>query len=192
MNKSRLESFSDGVFAIIITISAMGISASSEGSLDQLSKLAHHLFMYLLSFLYVGIYWINHHYLVHTLRSVTAGVLWSNLIFLFCLSLLPVATEWVGKSHGSPIATVFYGGVLLMSGSMYFVLTETIIKAEGATFKFKGQLAQAMKEKISILIYLIAIPLAFVNHWLAKAIFILVACLWIIPDRRIEKFLADK
>lgn len=185
-------SFSDGVFAIIITISVLGISAPSEGSFDQLSELMHHLLIYFLSFLYVGIYWNNHHNLLFALKDVTAGVMWSNLILLFCLSLLPIATEWVGKSHNSPIAIVFYGAVLMMSGATYFMLTKTIAKAKNTPIKVGAVLFKATKEIISIAAYLIAIPLAFVNPWLAKVIFILVAFLWIIPDRRIEKFLADE
>jgi len=190
MNKTRLEAFSDGVFAIIITIMVLELKVPHGDSLAALQPLLPVFFSYVLSFIYVGIYWNNHHHLLHTVKHVSAGVLWANLNQLFWLSLLPFVTGWMGENHFAALPTALYGGVLIMAGAAYWILARCIIAAEGPQSVLAQAIGNDFKGNISVVIYAVAIPLAFVNQWLAQALYVLVALLWIIPDRRIERALA--
>ena len=187
MKTSRLEAFSDGVLAIIITIMVLELKVPHAVELSALKPLLPVLLSYLLSFIYLGIYWNNHHHLFQATEEVSGGILWANLHLLFWLSLFPFTTAWMGENHLATIPTAVYGFVLLMAAIAYLVLQRTIIAKEGR----KSLLAQAIgkdrKGKISPLLYLAATPLAFVNSWIAGGLYVCVALLWLIPDPRIER-----
>ncbi len=188
MSKTRLEAFSDGVLAIVITIMVLELKVPHGTELAALQPLIPVFFSYLLSFIYVGIYWNNHHHTLHTLHKVNGSVLWANLHLLFWLSLIPFATGWMGENHFAPVPTALYGFVLLMASFAYLILQTSIVRAEGGTTSLLGQaVGKDFKGKISFVLYLAAIFLAFVNQWVAQGIFVLVAMLWLIPDRRITK-----
>jgi uncharacterized membrane protein len=186
MGKSRLEAFSDGVIAIIITIMVLEMKVPHGTDLAALQPLLPVFLSYVLSFVYVGIYWNNHHHMLHTVQKVTGGVMWANLHLLFWLSLFPFATGWMGENHFAPLPTALYGGVLLMAGVAYWLLQQCIIAVHGQESTLARAVGHDFKGKSSPLLYLLAIGLAFVNTALANAVFVLVALIWLIPDRRIE------
>jgi len=189
MHKTRLEAFSDGVLAIIITIMVLELKVPHGEDLSTLQPLLPVLFSYVLSFVYIGIYWNNHHHMLHAARHVTGGVLWANLHLLFWLSLLPFVTGWMGENHFAPLPTAFYGVVLLMAGVAYWILTRTIIIGEGETSLLARAIGKDYKGNLSIILYILAIPLSFFNQWIAQSLYVLVALMWLVPDKRIEKAL---
>ncbi len=189
MGKSRLEAFSDGVLAIIITIMVLELGVPHGETLATLAPLVPVLLSYVMSFVYVGIYWTNHHHLLHTLKNVTGPILWANLHLLFWLSLIPFVTGWMGENHFGPVPSALYGVVLLMSAMAYWVLQALIIASQGPESVLKRAIGNAWKEKLSPALYLTAIPAAFVSQWISQALYVTVALLWLVPDRRIEKVL---
>ncbi|MEP7182473.1 MAG: TMEM175 family protein [Betaproteobacteria bacterium] len=189
MNKARLEAFSDGVLAIIITIMVLEMKVPHGEGIDALLPLLPVFFSYVLSFVYVGIYWNNHHHLLHAARGVTGGVLWANLHLLFWLSLFLFVTGWMGENHFAAMPTALYGVVLLLAGTAYLILAQVLIAAEGATSVLATAIGSDVKGRASIVLYAVAIPLAFLSQWLAQAIYVIVALMWLVPDRRIEKTL---
>ena len=189
MGKNRLEAFSDGVLAIIITIMVLELKRPHGAEFAALRTLLPVFLSYVLSFIYVGIYWNNHHHLCHTIRSVSAGILWANLHLLFWLSLFPFATAWMGEEHLEPAPTAVYGFVLVMAGIAYYILQRAIIAHEGRDSLLASAVGRDWKGKLSPAIYLAAIPLAFVSPWIASALYTFVAFLWLVPDRRIERAL---
>lgn len=189
MGKNRLEAFSDGVLAIIITIMVLELKVPHGEDLQTLMKLAPVFLSYVLSFIYVGIYWNNHHHLIHTVKRVGGGVLWANLHLLFWLSLLPFVTGWMGENHFAPLPTAVYGVVLFMAAISYWILVRAIIAVDGADSLLAKAIGRDIKGNISVVIYAFAIPLAFVNVWLAQALYVAVALMWLAPDKRIEKVL---
>jgi uncharacterized membrane protein len=190
MGKGRLEAFSDGVMAIIITIMVLELKVPHEDGLGALLPLVPVFFSYLLSFVYVGIYWNNHHHLLHATRRVSGGVLWANLHLLFWLSLIPFVTGWMGENHFSAVPTALYGFVLLMAAIAYWILESIIVRAQGPDSVLAAALGRDWKGRLSPLLYIAAIPLAFVAEWVADALYVLVALMWLVPDRRIECALA--
>lgn len=189
MGKSRLEAFSDGVLAIIITIMVLEMKVPHGNTLDTLSPLIPVFLSYVLSFVYVGIYWNNHHHMLHTVTRVTGPILWANLHLLFWLSLLPFTTGWMGENHFAPLPTAVYGFVLLAAAIAYWFLQQTIIAAQGKLSVLRLAVGSDWKGKLSPVLYLLAILLTFVASWAAQLVFVLVALLWLIPDRRIERAL---
>jgi uncharacterized membrane protein len=189
MPKTRLEAFSDGVLAIIITIMVLELKVPHGESLAALSPLLPVFFSYVLSFVYVGIYWNNHHHLLHIAKHVSGRVLWANLHLLFWLSLLPFVTGWMGENHFASLPTALYGIVLLMSGTAYWVLTRAIIAGDGQGSLLEKAVGRDNKGGLSLVIYAVAISLSFFNQWIAQAAYILVALMWLVPDRRIERVL---
>ena len=187
MGKGRLEAFSDGVLAIIITIMVLELKVPHDPSPAALLKLLPVFLSYVLSFLYVGIYWINHHHLLHTVSHVSAGVLWANLHLLFWLSLLPFAAGWTGENHFAALPSAVYGGVLLMAAVAYTVLQIAIVASHGQHSVLAQALGRDVKGKASLVIYAVAIPTAMVNPWLANGLYVVVALIWLLPDRRIER-----
>ncbi len=192
MTKTRLEAFSDGVLAIIITIMVLEMKVPHGEDFNTLRPLLPVFLSYVLSFIYVGIYWNNHHHLLHATRKVTGGVLWANLHLLFWLSLFPFVTGWMGENHFAPLPTALYGVALLMAGVAYWILVRVIIAAEGDASLLKQAVGMDIKGQVSIVIYIAAIPLSFVNHWIASALYVAVAMMWLVPDRRIEITLASQ
>jgi uncharacterized membrane protein len=191
MTKNRLEAFSDGVLAIIITIMVLELKIPHEEGLEALVPLIPVFLSYVLSFVYIGIYWNNHHHLLQAVRRVNGPVLWANLHLLFWLSLIPFVTGWTGENNFAALPVAFYGGVLLLAAIAYYILTRALIAYEGQDSALAIALGRDWKGKISLVIYAIAIPLAFVNPWLALFLYVSVAVLWLIPDRRIEKALTS-
>ena len=187
MTKGRLEAFSDGVIAIIITIMVLEMKVPHGGGLEDLRPLLPLFLSYVLSFLYVGIYWNNHHHMLHTVTTVTGAMLWANLHLLFWLSLFPFATGWMGENHFTAVPTVLYGVVLLMAAIAYLVLQQTIIRAQGHGSLLKKAVGHDWKGKLSSLLYVLAIVAALRFAWLGQGIFVIAALTWLIPDRRIEK-----
>jgi len=192
MGKNRLEAFSDGVIAIIITIMVLEMKVPHGDSLASLRPLVPVFLSYVLSFVYVGIYWNNHHHMLHACTRISGPVLWANLHFLFWLSLFPFATGWMGENHFGAMPCALYGVVLLMAAIAYWVLQQTIIAAEGPSSVLKSAVGGDWKGKLSPLLYLIAIASTFWLQWLALAIYVLVALLWLVPDRRIEHALQHR
>ncbi|MDB6064829.1 MAG: hypothetical protein JWR26_1037 [Pedosphaera sp.] len=192
MQTNRLEAFSDGVIAIIITIMVLELKVPEGAGLEALRPLLPVLLSYVLSFIYVGIYWNNHHHLFQSTEQVSGWILWANLHLLFWLSLFPFATRWIDENHTESIPTAFYGVVLLMAAIAFYILQRAIIAKQGPNSLLKTAIGSDWKGKISPTLYAIAIPLAFVNSWIANAIYVLVALLWFIPDPRIERVLARR
>lgn len=189
MGKSRLEAFSDGVLAIIITIMVLELKVPHGDSLATLAPLAPVFMSYVLSFLYVGIYWNNHHHMLHTINRVTGGVLWANLHLLFWLSLFPFVTGWMGENHFAALPTALYGGVLLAAAIAYWILQQTIIAAQGPQSPLRAAIGNDWKGKLSPVVYVLGIVATFLWPWVAQALYVLVALVWLVPDRRIEKSL---
>ncbi|HTM47191.1 MAG TPA: TMEM175 family protein [Bryobacteraceae bacterium] len=192
MGKSRLEAFSDAVLAIIITIMVLELKAPHEADLRALQPLGPAFCSYALSFIYIGIYWNNHHHLFHSTQHVSAAMLWANLNLLFWLSLFPFATAWMGENHAAPIPTAAYGGVLLMAAIAYYILQAAILAHEGRNSLLARALGRDWKGKLSPLIYLAAILLAFLSPWISNGLYAFAAMLWMVPDRRIERALAGR
>ena len=187
MGKNRMEAFSDGVIAIIITIMVLEMKVPHGTDFNALKPILPVLLSYVLSFVYVGIYWNNHHHMLHATRHVSGSVLWANLHLLFWLSLFPFATGWVDENHLESLPTAFYGCVLLMAAIAYWILQRAIIVQQGPKSVLAAAVGSDWKGKISPLLYASAIPLAFVSPWISNGIFVLVALIWFIPDRRIER-----
>lgn len=190
MEKNRLEAFSDGVLAIIITIMVLEMKVPHGDTLTALLPLLPVFLSYVLSFVYLGIYWNNHHHMLHTTRKVSGAMLWANLHLLFWLSLVPFVTGWMGENHFAAAPTALYGVVLLMAAMAYFILQRTIIVSQGPDSLLQAAIGSDWKGKISPVLYVIAIPAAFVSQWIAGGIYVLVALIWLVPDRRIEKALS--
>jgi len=187
MGTGRLEAFSDGVIAVIITIMVLEMKVPHGESFESLLQIAPVFLSYILSFVYVGIYWNNHHHLLHITEKATGLVLWANLHLLFWLSLFPFTTGWMGENHFASIPTAVYGFVLFMAAVAYWVLQQVIIASEGPDSILKHALGHDWKGKVSPLLYGMAIAAAFWIHWLSQGIYVFVALLWLIPDRRIER-----
>ncbi len=192
MGRNRLEAFSDGVIAIIITIMVLELKVPRGEGLESLRPLIPVFLCYVLSFVYVGIYWNNHHHMLHTSRKVTGPILWANLHLLFWLSLFPFATGWMGENHFAAAPSAFYGVVLLMAAVAYWILQQLIIASQGPDSLLKKAIGRDWKGKISPLIYLMAIPTAFWSQKISQVLYVLVALIWLVPDRRIENALAGK
>ena len=186
MSKTRLEAFSDGVIAILITIMVLEFRTPEGHDWSALAPLVPKFFAYVLSFVFIGIYWNNHHHMLHMTQHVTGGILWGNLHLLFWLSLIPFSTAWMGEGPLAPLPTAVYGGVLLLAGSAYNVLERLIIASQGDASPLKAAIGADTKGKLSVLLYSIGIPLAFVQTWISAAIYVAVALMWLVPDRRIE------
>ena len=190
MPKGRLEAFSDGVMAIIITIMVLELKAPHQPDLAAMRALIPAFLSYVLSFIYVGIYWNNHHHLFQVVKHVNGSTLWANLHLLFWLSVFPFATAWMGENHFEAVPVAFYGVVLLLAAVAYYMLTRTLLWHHEQDSTLAKALGRDRKGKLSLIIYAGAVPLAFVNPWLAFALYILVAVIWLVPDRRIEKVLS--
>jgi uncharacterized membrane protein len=191
MKTGRLEAFSDGVIAIIITIMVLELKVPHGTELHDLGPLVPVFSSYVLSFVFVGIYWNNHHHLLHIAKRVTGPIMWANLHLLFWLSLIPLTTGWIGESHGAPWPTALYGVVLFMAGVAYTILLRAILAHHEGGSAVAAALGRDVKGKISIACYLLGIGLAFVNRWLSDALYVAVALLWLVPDRRIEAALRE-
>lgn len=189
MGKGRLEAFSDGVLAIIITIMVLELKVPHGADLAILRPLIPVFISYVLSFIYLGIYWNNHHHLLQAVRHVNGRILWANLHLLFWLSLIPFVTGWMGENHFAARPVALYGTVLLLAAIAYWILTVALIAHHGRDSTLAIALGRDFKGKISVVLYAVAILLSFVNSWVAFGIYILVAIMWLIPDRRIEKTL---
>jgi len=185
--KTRLEAFSDGVIAILITIMVLELRAPEGVDWDTLRPILPSFTTYVLSFVMLGIYWNNHHHLLHTVERTTGRILWANLHLLFWLSLIPFATGWTGHSHFASLPTAIYGVILLLSALAYTFLVRSIIAAQGAASRLKAAVGRDTKGYLSLALYAIAIPTAFVNQWVAYAIYVAIALIWFVPDRRIER-----
>jgi uncharacterized membrane protein len=189
MQKERLTAFSDGVLAIIITIMVLELKVPHSPDLSALAPLLPVFLSYVLSFIYIAIYWHNHHHMLHLVHQVNGGILWANSHLLFWLSLVPFTTAWMGENHFATIPTALYGVSLLMPGIAYFVLARVIIHRQGPQSTLAQAIGRDLKGKASPLLYLIGIGLSFVHTWLALAVYALVALMWLVPDKRIEKAL---
>ena len=192
MTKGRLEAFSDGVIAVIITIMVLEMKVPHGVDAEALAPLLPVFLTYVLSFIFVGIYWNNHHHMFHAVHHVNGAVLWANLHLLFWLSLVPFVTGWMGENHFETLPVAAYGAVLLCSACAYTLLTRTLLPIHEKDSTFAKALGRDVKGNVSIVIYIASIVLAFVQPWIACAGYVLVAALWIIPDRRFEKLLAEK
>jgi uncharacterized membrane protein len=189
MSKGRLEAFSDGVFAILITIMVLELKIPHGADWNAVAPLLPVFLTYVLSYVYLGIYWNNHHHMLHATERASGGMLWANLHLLFWLSLVPFVTGWMGENHFTPLPTAAYGVVLLFSGLSYTLLQTVIVRQQGPQSKLAIAVGKDKKGKASMVLYLAAIPLAFVNEWISDAIYVAVAALWFVPDRRIEQVL---
>ncbi len=187
MTNERINAFSDGVIAIIITIMVLELKVPHGADWSALSALLPVFLAYVLSFLVVAIYWNNHHHMFYLTDRITGGILWANLHLLFWLSLMPFVTGWMGENHFAALPTALYGVVLMMAGIAYYILSQTIIRYQGAGSRLKAAVGNDMKGKVSVVLYLLAIPLAFVHQLISDAIYASVALWWLVPDRRIEQ-----
>jgi uncharacterized membrane protein len=187
MNKTRLEAFSDGVLAIIITIMILEIKVPEANTFESLKPLIPVVLSYVLSFVYVGIYWNNHHHMFQVVKKVNGSILWSNLFLLFWLSLIPFGTSWIGSQHFAAVPMSIYGSILLMCAISYTLLQNKIIKLEGKDSILYKAVEKDKKGNISLACYILAVPLSFVSPWISGLLYTAVALIWIIPDRRIEK-----
>jgi len=192
MHKSRLEAFSDGVIAIIITIMVLELKVPHGDTMDALAPLFPVALSYVLSFVYLGIYWNNHHHMLHTVHKVTGGILWANLHLLFWLSLVPFVTGWLGENHFASFPAAIYGTVLLMAGVAYYILQNVIIASQGPDSLLKRAVGSDWKGKASPLLYIAAVGVAAWARWLSMALYVLVALIWLVPDKRIERTLASR
>ena len=187
MTKGRLEAFSDGVIAILITIMVLELKVPHGTDFEALRPLLPVFLTYILSFVYLGIYWNNHHHMLHMTERVNGRILWANLHLLFWLSLVPFTTGWMGENHFAPLPTAVYGAVLLLSGIAYLLLAYAIVAEHGPSSRLADAMGRDRKGKLSLVLYAAAIPLAFVNQWISDAIYVSVALIWLAPDPRIEK-----
>ena len=186
MKKGRLEAFSDGVIAIIITIMVLELKIPHGADWEALRPIVPVFLTYVMSFVYLGIYWNNHHHMLYATEHINGKILWANMHLLFWLSLVPFVTGWMGENHFAPLPTAVYGGVLLAAAIAYYTLQNLIIAHQGPHSRLKAALGRDLKGKLSPLIYATAIVMAFVNQWVSDALYVLVALIWLIPDRRIE------
>jgi TMEM175 potassium channel family protein len=186
VDKRRLEAFSDGVIAILITIMVLELRIPHGADWNALHPIYPVFLTYVLSFVYLGIYWNNHHHMLQAVETVNGKILWANLHLLFWLSLVPFVTGWMGENHFAPLPTALYGAVLLLSGAAYTILQNALVAEQGPTSDLAKAVGKDPKEKISMVLYATAIPLAFLNQWIAGAIYVFVAIMWLIPDPRIE------
>lgn len=191
IGKNRLEAFSDGVIAIIITIMVLELKVPHGDSIETLVPLIPAFLSYVLSFVYVGIYWNNHHHMLHTATRVTGGVLWANLHFLFWLSLFPFVTGWMGENHFGALPSALYGCVLLAAAIAYVILQNAIIRAQGEDSTLKAAIGGDWKGKVSPVMYAAGIVASFFVPWMAQALYVAVALIWLVPDRRIERSLTN-
>lgn len=191
MGKGRLEAFSDGVLAIIITIMVLELKVPHGSSPEDLKPLLPVFFSYALSFVYLGIYWNNHHHMLHTIHKVNGRILWANLHLLFWLSLTPFTTAWMGENHFETWTVALYGFVLLMAAVAYFILAKSLVQVHGKDSLIAQALGRDWKGMLSIVLYIAGIGLTFLNPWVGFSIYILVAVMWFIPDQRIEKKMED-
>jgi uncharacterized membrane protein len=191
MGTGRLEAFSDGVFAVIITIMVLELKVPHGADWAALQPLVPAMLTYVLSFVFIGIYWNNHHHMLHATDRVSGAILWANLHLLFWLSLVPFVTGWMGENHFAAIPTAGYGVVLLMSGIAFSILAAAIVRHQGAHSKLKAAIGNDVKARLSTVLYASAIPLAFVHQAIADAIYVCVALMWLVPDRRIERLQPD-
>ena len=187
MTKGRMEAFSDGVIAILITIMVLELKIPEGDDWGALRPLIPIGLTYVLSFVFLGIYWSNHHHLLHMADRITGGIMWANLHLLFWLSLTPFATGWMGRNNFAPLPTAMYGVVLLFSAIAYTILVKMIIAAQGPHSRLKAAIGSDAKGNLSLAMYMAAIPLAFVNRWIAYALYVAVVLMWLVPDRRIER-----
>jgi uncharacterized membrane protein len=192
MNKTRLEAFSDGVLAIVITIMVLEIKVPHDSDAAALVPLIPVLLSYVLSFLYIGIYWNNHHHMLHTLGRVTGPILWANLHLLFWLSLIPFATGWMGRNPFGAAPVALYGVILQLAAAAYFILQNCIIASQGPESLLRRAVGSDWKGKTSLVLYMLALVSTLVAPWIALVIYALVAVLWLVPDRRIERVLLDE
>jgi len=190
MSKGRLEAFSDGVIAILITIMVLELKIPEGSDLHALRPMVPVFLAYVLSFVIIGIYWNNHHHMFQATDRINGKVLWANLHLLFWLSLIPATTAWIGETSSAPVPTAVYGGVLLMAGLAYFILTRIILECVGPQSRLAAAVGKDVKGKVSVVVYAAAIPLAFVNRWIADALYVVVVLMWLIPDPRIESKLS--
>ncbi|HTI09771.1 MAG TPA: TMEM175 family protein [Puia sp.] len=190
MKKGRLEAFSDGVVAIIITIMVLELHVPHGSDLSDLVPVLPVLMSYILSFVYVGIYWNNHHHMLYAVEKINGSILWANLNLLFWLSLIPFATAWMGEHHFAQWPVILYGAILIMNGLAYNLLCNLLIRQAGKNSPLAEALGKDWKGKLSVVIYALAIALAFLNPWIAFGLYVVVAIIWFIPDRRIEKKIA--
>ena len=191
MGRGRLEAFSDGVLAIIITIMVLELKVPEGSEFSVLKPKLPTFLTYVLSFIYVGIYWNNHHHLLKAARKVTAGVMWANLHLLFWLSLFPFVTGWMGENHFTPLPTAFYGMVLLLAAIAYYILQSLIVAEQGRDSKLAKAIGPDFKGKLSPVLYATAIAASFFRPWIAGCIYVFVALMWLIPDRRIERIVDE-
>jgi uncharacterized membrane protein len=192
MEKGRLEAFSDGVIAVIITIMVLELHVPHGGQLSDLTPLFPKFFCYVLSFINVGLYWNNHHHMFQAVKHVNGRILWSNLHLLFWLSLIPVSTDWMGENHFEQMPVIFYGVILLMCGVAYAILVSALIDRHGRDSLLAKAIGRDTKGKISVVMYAAAIGLGFVNAWIAVGLYLSVAAMWLVPDTRFEKALLEK
>ena len=192
MGKGRLEAFSDGVIAIIITIMVLELKVPQGDTFTSLKPLLPVFLSYVLSFINVGIYWNNHHHMLHAAEQVNGKILWANIYLLFWLSVIPFVTDWMGENHFSARPVALYGFVLLMCAFAYSFLSTTLTRLHGANSTLAQAIGDGGKGKLSVVLYIIGISLSFINNWAGFACYVIVACMWFIPDRRIEKEIAVK
>ena len=192
MGRGRLEAFSDGVLAIIITIMVLELKVPHGADLGALGPLLPVFLSYVLSFIFIGIYWSNHHHLLHAVQHVDGRILWANLHLLFWLSLIPFVTGWMGENHFATWPVALYGTVLLSAAIAYVILTRVLVSYHGRDSALAQAVGKDFKGKVSMVCYAVAIPLAFVNAWLACGLYVLVVVMWLIPDRRIERELTER
>jgi uncharacterized membrane protein len=190
MSTNRLEAFSDGVLAIIITIMVLELRVPHGGDWNALRPLLPVFLTYVLSFVNLGIYWNNHHHMLHVTRHVTGGILWANLHLLFWLSLVPFTTAWMGENHFAPVPTAIYGVDLLLAAIAYFVLQRTIIRSQGPGSELAAAVGSDLKGKLSPLFYAVAIPASFLHQAIAGTLYVAVALMWLLPDQRIERLVS--
>src|SRR5262249_10279267 len=190
MTTGRLEAFSDGVIAIIITIMVLEMKVPHGDALEDLRSLLPVFLSYVLSFLYVGIYWNNHHHMLHTCTAVAGAMLWANLHLLFWLSLFPFTTGWMGENHFTAVPTALYGVVLLMAAIAYYLLRQAIVRSQGQESILKKAIGRDWKGKLSPVLYIVAIVVTLRSTWIAQAVLVIAALIWLVPDPRIEKRLA--
>ncbi|MGK4567880.1 TMEM175 family protein [Flavobacterium sp. 3HN19-14] len=192
MNKGRLEAFSDGVLAIILTIMVLELKVPESADFESLLELFPVFLSYILSFIYIGIYWNNHHHMMHSVSKVNGKILWANLHLLFWLSLVPFATGWMGENHFAKATLTVYGAMLLMAGVAYWILQSIIIKSQGQNSILKKAVGKDWKGLSSPPLYTLGIILSFFNEWLSGAVYIFVALMWLVPDRRIERVIGEQ
>jgi uncharacterized membrane protein len=191
MKKGRLEAFSDGVIAILLTIMVLELKIPHGADWQSLSPLLPVFLTYVLSFIYLGIYWNNHHHMLYAAERINGKILWANMHLLFWLSLVPFVTGWMGENHFAPLPTAIYGVVLLLAAVAYTILQNLIIAHQGSASKLEAAIGNDLKGKLSMALYILAIPLAFVHQWISDALYVLVALMWLIPDTRIESKLNE-